>query len=137
MYRLMVQSAFAAAHQLRGYEGKCEGLHGHNWRVQVMVKTDILNPTGLGIDFKVLKEILKEVLSQLDHAFLNDIEPFKTQNPSSENLARHIFEEFSNFLQHLLNVWSNNHNHLLLKYRIYHTYLLFLLFFSCLKVRYV
>lgn len=95
MYRLMVQSSFAAAHQLKGYEGKCEGLHGHNWRVQVMAKTDVLNPIGLGIDFKALKGMLQDVISMLDHAFLNDIEPFKTQNPSSENLARHIFEELS------------------------------------------
>jgi 6-pyruvoyltetrahydropterin/6-carboxytetrahydropterin synthase len=90
----MVESGFAAAHQLKEYEGKCEGLHGHNWRVQVMVKTDRLNSIGLGIDFKILKNMLNEILSQLDHTFLNDISPFNAKNPSSENLACFIFEEF-------------------------------------------
>ena len=94
MYRLMVESGFAAAHQLKEYEGKCEGLHGHNWRVQVMVRTDRLNAIGLGIDFKELKEILNGILSRLDHTFLNEKEPFQTRNPSSENLASYIFEEF-------------------------------------------
>ena len=94
MYRLMVESGFAAAHQLKEYEGKCEDLHGHNWRVQVMVKTDTLNSIGLGIDFKILKNILNDILSQLDHSFLNNINPFNTKNPSSENLACFIFEEF-------------------------------------------
>ena len=98
MYRLMVESGFAAAHQLKEYAGKCEGLHGHNWRVQVMVKTDRLNPIGLGIDFKVLKRILNDILSRLDHSFLNDIEPFQAQNPSSENLACYIYGEY---LKHL------------------------------------
>ena len=94
MYRLMVESGFAAAHQLKEYEGKCESLHGHNWRVQVMVKTDRLNSIGLGIDFKILKNMLNEILSKLDHSFLNDITPFNSKNPSSENLACFIFEEF-------------------------------------------
>ena len=95
----MVESGFAAAHQLKEYEGKCEGLHGHNWRVQLLVKTDHLNHIGLGIDFKILKRILNEILSRLDHAFLNDIEPFQTQNPSSENLACYIYGEFLKKLQ--------------------------------------
>ncbi|MGA1839610.1 MAG: 6-carboxytetrahydropterin synthase QueD [bacterium] len=94
MFRLMVESGFAAAHQLKEYEGKCESLHGHNWRVQVMVKTDRLNSIGLGIDFKILKNMLNEILSKLDHSFLNDITPFNSKNPSSENLACFIFEEF-------------------------------------------
>jgi len=94
MYRLMVESGFAAAHQLKEYEGKCENLHGHNWRVQVMVKTDRLNSIGLGIDFKILKNILNEIVSQLDHTVLNNISPFNVKNPSSENLACFIFEEF-------------------------------------------
>ena len=94
MYRLMVESGFASAHQLREYEGKCERLHGHNWRVQVTVKTDQLNRIGIGIDFKLMKTWLNEILSVLDHAFLNEVPPFTMQNPSSENLARYIFEEF-------------------------------------------
>jgi len=99
MYRLMVESGFAAAHQLKEYEGKCEGLHGHNWRVQVMVKTDRLNDIGLGIDFKVLKDILNGILAELDHTFLNDKAPFNIKNPSSENLASYIFDEFGKRLK--------------------------------------
>lgn len=98
MYRLMIESHFAAAHQLRGYEGKCEALHGHNWRVQIMVKTDVLNSIGIGVDFKILKDILKEILDQLDHTFLNEIDTFREINPSSENLASKIFQEFSESL---------------------------------------
>lgn len=114
MYRLMVESGFAAAHQLRGYEGKCEGLHGHNWRVQMMVKTEVLDPIGLGIDFKVLKCILQEVLSHLDHKFINELEPFVSRNPSSENLSCYIFEEASKRLQEetvdveWVRVWESN-----------------------------
>lgn len=114
MFRLMVESGFAAAHQLKEYEGKCEGLHGHNWRVQVMVKADRLNSIGLGIDFKTLKNMLNDILSQLDHTFLNDISPFKDKNPSSENLACFIFEEFLKKLEKetlqldWVRVWESN-----------------------------
>ena len=94
MYRLTVESGFASAHQLREYEGTCERLHGHNWRVQVTVKTDRLNRIGIGIDFKLMKTWLNEILSVLDHAFLNEVPPFTLQNPSSENLARFVYEEF-------------------------------------------
>ncbi len=99
MYKLMIESCFAAAHQLKGYEGKCESLHGHNWRVQVMVKTDQLNSIGIGIDFKVLKSILNDILAQMDHTFLNDKDPFININPSSENLASHIYRKFSERLE--------------------------------------
>jgi len=95
----MVESKFAAAHQLRGYEGKCESLHGHNWRVQIMVKTGALNSIGIGIDFKILKNILKEITEKFDHTFLNNTDPFFDKNPSSENLACHIFSEFSERLR--------------------------------------
>ena len=110
----MVESGFAAAHQLKEYEGKCENLHGHNWRVQVMVKTDRLNSIGLGIDFKILKNILNMIVSQLDHTVLNNITPFKTKNPSSENLACFIFEEFLKRLEKetlqmdWVRVWESN-----------------------------
>lgn len=95
MYRLMVESTFAAAHQLRGYKGRCESLHGHNWRVQVMVKTGVLDVIGMGIDFGLLKTHLKEIMNHLDHKFLNDIQPFTDKNPSSENLACYIFTAFA------------------------------------------
>jgi len=92
MFDLMIEAQFSAAHQLRGYKGKCEDLHGHNWRVQVTVSSDKLNDIGIVIDFHELKEISGEVISSLDHAFLNDVFPFTEINPSSENIARWIFE---------------------------------------------
>ena len=92
MYELMVESKFAAAHQLRGYKGKCENLHGHNWRVTVAVTAERLNEVGLAIDFNDLKKSLRDVLDTLEHTFLNDIFPFTQINPSSENLAKWIYD---------------------------------------------
>ncbi|HBR16902.1 MAG TPA: 6-carboxytetrahydropterin synthase QueD [Deltaproteobacteria bacterium] len=94
MYELTIISDFAAAHNLRGYEGECENLHGHNWKVEVTVANRGLNKIGLAVDFKVLKRILKDVLGNLDHKYLNEIPPFDKENPSSENLARYIFKQF-------------------------------------------
>ncbi|MBI5286956.1 MAG: 6-carboxytetrahydropterin synthase QueD [Deltaproteobacteria bacterium] len=98
MYELTVISGFSAAHSLRGYEGECERLHGHNWRVEVTVVADRLDDIGLAIDFKVLKAELEKVLEGLDHHCLNDIPPFDTENPSSESIARFIFLKLSNAL---------------------------------------
>jgi len=92
MYELTIESNFSSAHQLRGYKGKCEGLHGHNWKVQVHVVADRLNEIDLVVDFNELKKNTGEVLEQLDHGFLNEIFPFTEINPSSENIARWIFE---------------------------------------------
>ncbi len=92
MYELMIESKFAAAHQLRGYRGKCERLHGHNWRVTMAVTAERLNEQGLAVDFQDLKKYLREVLDQLEHTFLNDIFPFTQINPSSENLAKWIYD---------------------------------------------
>lgn len=92
MYELMVETQFSAAHQLRGYKGKCENLHGHNWRVQVVVNAERLNEIGIAIDFHELKKIAREVISPLDHAILNDIFPFTEINPSSENLAKWLYD---------------------------------------------
>ena len=92
MYELMIETQFSAAHQLRGYRGKCENLHGHNWRVQVTVSSEDLNDIGLAIDFHELKELTVEVLKNLDHSFLNDVFPFTELNPSSENIAKWVYE---------------------------------------------
>jgi 6-pyruvoyltetrahydropterin/6-carboxytetrahydropterin synthase len=92
MYELMVESKFSAAHQLRGYQGQCEKLHGHNWRVTVAVTAERLDEQGLAIDFLQLKKALREILDQLEHTFLNDIFPFTQINPSSENLAKWIYD---------------------------------------------
>ncbi len=90
MYILTVEDSFAAAHQLNGYMGKCENLHGHNWKIELEVAGHVLNDIGLLIDFHDLKDILKSVLADLDHVNLNETELFSTINPSSENIAQHI-----------------------------------------------
>ena len=93
MYILTVEDSFSSAHQLRGYQGKCENIHGHNWRVVLSVRGSNLNDIGLLVDFKDLKNILKSILAGLDHKNINEIEPFTKINPSSENLARYINNE--------------------------------------------
>jgi 6-pyruvoyltetrahydropterin/6-carboxytetrahydropterin synthase len=92
MYELTIETGFASAHQLRGYKGKCENLHGHNWKVQISVAAERLNDIDIAIDFHDLKKIANEVISPLDHAYLNDIFPFTEKNPSSENIAKWIFD---------------------------------------------
>ncbi|MEW6378313.1 MAG: 6-carboxytetrahydropterin synthase QueD [bacterium] len=99
MYKLMVSASFAAAHQLRGYRGKCESLHGHNWRVQLYVTAEQVNEVGLALDFKHLKKCLHDILQTLDHTNLNTLPPFEEHNPSSENIAKYIFEQASEELQ--------------------------------------
>lgn len=92
MYKLMIETSFSSAHQLRGYKGKCENLHGHNWKVQVYVTSDVLNEIDLAIDFHEIKSMTNEIISKLDHTLLNNVFPFTEKNPSSENIARWIFE---------------------------------------------
>jgi 6-pyruvoyltetrahydropterin/6-carboxytetrahydropterin synthase len=92
MFELMVETHFSSAHQLRGYKGECEKLHGHNWKVQVYVLAERLNEIELAMDFHELKGLTEEVVSQLDHGFLNDIFPFTEKNPSSENIAKWIYD---------------------------------------------
>jgi len=92
MYELMVETSFSSAHQLRGYKGACEKLHGHNWKVQVHVIAETLNEIDMAIDFHELKDFIREVTSPLDHGFLNEIFPFTEKNPSSENIAKWIFD---------------------------------------------
>ena len=113
MYDLMIESQFSSAHQLRGYKGKCEALHGHNWRVQITVSSDNLNDIGIMIDFHELKDISGEVISSLDHSFLNDVFPFTEINPSSENIAKWIFDSMKKKIDSKLcdvssvTVWEN------------------------------
>jgi 6-pyruvoyltetrahydropterin/6-carboxytetrahydropterin synthase len=95
MYELKIVSHFAAAHQLRNFGGKCEDLHGHNWKIEVYVCGQKLEDNGLLIDFKIIKDKTKEILERLDHKFINDIEYFKKINPSSENIARYIFDSLA------------------------------------------
>ena len=94
-YRLAIQDSFAAAHRLTGSGGKCESLHGHNFRVTLEVVGDRLDDTRMLIDFGDLKGVLKEVLSQLDHTDLNENKAFTRSSPSSENIAKFIWEKVS------------------------------------------
>ena len=112
MYYLQVEDDFASAHQLREYRGKCENLHGHNWRVRVKVKGPRLDKTGMLIDFGILKKLVKELMDGLDHKFLNETPPFDVINPTSENLARHLFGEMARLLPegvvpHEITVWES------------------------------
>ena len=91
MYEVTVKTGFAAAHQLRLYDGKYENLHGHNWTAQVTVEADELDPIGVGIDFVKLKAMVEKNLSELDYHNINDVPPFDEQNPSAENIARWLF----------------------------------------------
>lgn len=88
----MIEDSFSAAHQLRGYEGPCENLHGHTWKVQVFVLGEATDRLGMVIDFKKLRSFLSGILKELDHTNLNDLKTFKEVNPTSENVARYIYE---------------------------------------------
>ena len=91
MYEVTVKTGFAAAHQLRLYDGKYENLHGHNWTAQVTVEADELDPICVGIDFVKLKAMVEKNLSELDYHNINEVPPFDEQNPSAENIARWLF----------------------------------------------
>lgn len=114
MYRLKVVTSFAAAHNLNNYQGECENLHGHNWRVEVSVTATELDKAGLCIDFKILKAQTKELLSTLDHKYLNELNHFKELSPSSENIAKFIFTELAKSLNdgnvkvEMVTVWESD-----------------------------
>jgi len=93
MFELKVIESFAAAHRLSMVTEKCENLHGHNWKVELYVKAEELNNAGVVEDFGVIKKYLREIMSYLDHSFLNELEPFKSINASSENIAKFIADE--------------------------------------------
>ena len=95
MYEVTIKKSFSAAHLLKEIGGKCEELHGHNFLVEVSVVSESLNSEGLLIDFRVVKRWTDEVLEQLDHKYLNEIEYFKSINPSSEQLARFLYDKIS------------------------------------------
>lgn len=115
MYRLTIHTYFAAAHNLINYQGDCENLHGHNWKVEVTVAARELDKAGLGIDFKILKAETRAMLEQLDHKYLNELEAFRQLSPSSENIARFLFEALSqrlnssNVTVERINVWESEY----------------------------
>lgn len=95
MFTVKVRTNFSSAHNLRGYKGKCEDLHGHNWRVDVSVASEKLDNIGMVVDFKLLKREVNAIISLLDHKYLNDTDRFREHNPTSENIARYIYEKLS------------------------------------------
>ncbi len=101
MFEVAVEQSFAAAHALRDYQGKCERLHGHNYRVRVIVQGEQLNPSGLLVDFLDLRRILHEVIEPFDHRVLNEVPPFDRVNPTAEELARYLCQQVSQRLQSL------------------------------------
>ncbi len=98
MYEVKIIRFFSAAHFLQDYHGKCEALHGHNWKVEVMVRRQTLGEGNMALDFARLKRQTDEVLERLDHKNLNELPPFRDQNPSSEAIARYIFQELEKAL---------------------------------------
>jgi 6-pyruvoyltetrahydropterin/6-carboxytetrahydropterin synthase len=95
MYEVTVEDSFAAGHYLRNYRGKCENPHGHNYKVRVTLHGKELDKAGLLVDFKDLKEVMKQVIDRLDHQMLNEIEPFVSLNPSAENIAKYFYDQAS------------------------------------------
>jgi 6-pyruvoyltetrahydropterin/6-carboxytetrahydropterin synthase len=93
MYEVKVEAGFSSGHYLRNYYGRCENPHGHNYKVRVTLTGADLDETGLLLDFKLLKQVMRPVIDRIDHQMLNDIEPWVTVNPSAENLARYFFEQ--------------------------------------------
>jgi 6-pyruvoyltetrahydropterin/6-carboxytetrahydropterin synthase len=99
MYEITILSHFSGAHRLRYLHGKCEELHGHNWKIEVSVVSDRLNKEGLVIDFQILKQKVEKVLEPLDHTYLNDSPYFSRKEPSSENIAKYIFDQLKKELK--------------------------------------
>ena len=93
MFQITVEDTFAAGHYLRNYHGKCENPHGHNYKVRVTLCGEELDRAGLLLDFKDLKDRIRDVVDRLDHQMINDLEPFTELNPSAENLARYFYNE--------------------------------------------
>lgn len=113
-YTLKVLTEFASAHTLRGYDGPCRRMHGHNWKVEVEVNTSSLDESGMGLDFKVIKTAAREIGDRLDHQYLNDIDPFDRLNPTAENIAAYFFQELSEKLNnkrvsvHSVTLWETD-----------------------------
>ena len=93
MFEVTIEETFSSGHALRNYRGKCENVHGHNYRCQVTVEGSQLDDIGLLVDFVELKRVVHSVLDRMDHQWLNEFPPFDVLNPSAENMARYIYEQ--------------------------------------------
>ncbi|HTQ55573.1 MAG TPA: 6-carboxytetrahydropterin synthase QueD [Bryobacteraceae bacterium] len=99
MFEVTVEETFAAGHALRNYRGKCENVHGHNYKVQVTFRGPELDAIGLLVDFVAVKKLIAAVVDRLDHQFLNDLPPFDRLNPSAENIAKYFYDEIGRGLE--------------------------------------
>src|SRR6266403_957895 len=98
MFEVTVEQTFAAGHALRNYRGKCENVHGHNFKVQVVIEGEKLDETGLLVDFIDVKQSMRAIIDRLDHVFLHDVPPFDVKNPSAENIAEYFYSEMARSL---------------------------------------
>ncbi len=116
MYEIAVEADFDAAHYLRGYQGRCENVHGHRFRVVARVRAKRMDSIGMAYDFTKLRQQLGQVVGRLDHICLNDTPPFDKMNPSSENIASTIYSELQVMLRekgvslHSVQVWESPHS---------------------------
>ena len=99
MFEVSVDESFSAGHALRGYKGKCENPHGHNYKVRIILEGPDLDSIGLLFDFTHLKRVIRNIVEGVDHKYLNELKPFDVLNPSAENIARHIYDESSKQMQ--------------------------------------
>ncbi len=108
MFEVRVETNFSSAHHLLNYKGKCENMHGHNWKVEVSARGEKLDKSNILIDFKTLKKITNEVMEYLDHKDLNELEEFKNQSPSSEFIAKFIYCKIKEQIKEVyrVNVWE-------------------------------
>ena len=95
MFEVAVEQSFASAHALRNYKGRCENVHGHNWKVRVVIEGEKLDATGMLVDFLDVKSFMGEILDRIDHQFLNEIPPFDVINPSAENIAEYFYQQIT------------------------------------------
>jgi len=95
MFEVAVEQSFASAHALRNYKGRCENVHGHNWKVRVVIEGEKLDATGMLVDFLDVKSFMGEILDRIDHQFLNEIPPFDVVNPSAENIAQYFYQQMT------------------------------------------
>lgn len=112
MYEIKVKTTFSAAHNLKDYKGKCERLHGHNWIVEAVFAYDTLGKDGIAIDFRIAKKALKGITEKLDHSYLNKISLIKNINPTSENIARFIYDNLKKKNKNIRSVavWENENS---------------------------
>jgi 6-pyruvoyltetrahydropterin/6-carboxytetrahydropterin synthase len=112
MFELSVTGNIASAHYLPGYDGPCKNLHGHTWKVEVSLSSETLDKIGLVADFKLIKNKLNSFLSHIDHVCLNDLDYFKKNSPTTENIAKYIYNNFSSHVAPLklskVRVWESD-----------------------------